>query len=205
KTRFLFSISALCYGIGKIAGQQCLDISKIEAGEVNIDEEDVDLPVLVEAAITMLRAQAKSQDITLSRIFPSDCPKLHADPRHIKQIVLNLVSNAVKFTPPKGTIKVEVLVDRLKTVSIIIEDTGIGIKPENIDKVLEPFGQVGNIYSRNHEGTGLGLPLAKSLVELHGGILEISSELGKGTRVSAHFPPERTVAANITTDAVASR
>lgn len=174
-----------------------LDISKIEAGEIDLTEEEVDLPVLVEAAITMLREQAENQGIILSRIFPSDCPRIVADPRHIKQIVINLVSNAVKFTPAKGTIKLEILVEDMRAVSFFVEDTGIGIKSENITKVLEPFGQIGNVYSRTHEGTGLGLPLAKSLIELHGGTLKIDSEFGKGTKVSIQFPSERTVVEDI--------
>ena len=169
------------------------DISKIDAGEVEVSDEAVDLPTLVESAIKMLREQAEDRNVTLSRIFPSDCPRLRADPRHIKQIVINLVSNAVKFTPPKGTIKLEISKDAMNTLSIIVEDTGIGIKPENIATVLEPFGQVGDIYSRSHEGTGQGLPLAKSLAELHGGTVKIVSQPGQGTTVTIRFPPERTI------------
>ena len=165
-----------------------LDISKIEAGEVEVSDEAVDLPTLVESAIKMLREQAEDRNVTLSRIFPSDCPRLRADPRHIKQIVINLVSNAVKFTPPKGTIKLEISKDAMNALSIIVEDTGIGIKPENIATVLEPFGQVGDIYSRSHEGTGQGLPLAKSLAELHGGTVKIVSQPGQGTTVTIRFP-----------------
>ena len=169
------------------------DISKIEAGVVEVSDEAVDLPTLVESAIKMLREQAEDRNVTLSRIFPSDCPRLRADPRHIKQIVINLVSNAVKFTPPKGTIKLEISMDAMNALSIIVEDTGIGIKPENIATVLEPFGQVGDIYSRSHEGTGQGLPLAKSLAELHGGTVKIVSQPGQGTTVTIRFPPERTI------------
>ena len=172
-----------------------LDISKIEAGEVIVAEEEVDLLFLVEASIKMLREQAEEQGITLSRLFPHDCPKLHADPRHIKQIILNLVSNAVKFTPPKGKISLEVAVDDEQAVLLVIKDNGIGIDEKNIAKVLEPFGQVGDVYSRAHEGTGLGLPLAKSLVEIHGGSLVLASKLGEGTTVTVRFPPERTIPA----------
>ena len=172
-----------------------LDISKIEAGEVIVAEEEVDLLFLVEASIKMLREQAEEQGITLSRVFPNDCPKLHADPRHIKQIILNLVSNAVKFTPPKGKISLEVAVDDEQAVLLVIKDNGIGIDEKNIAKVLEPFGQVGDVYSRAHEGTGLGLPLAKSLVEIHGGSLVLASKLGEGTTVTVRFPPERTIPA----------
>jgi len=170
-----------------------LDISKIEAGEVEVSDEAVNLPALVESGITMLREQAETRDVTLSRVFPSDCPRLRADPRHIKQIVINLVSNAVKFTPPKGTIRLEISMDAQNGISIAVVDTGVGIKAENIAKILEPFGQVGDIYSRDHEGTGLGLPLAKSLSELHGGNLRIVSQPGEGTTVTVRFPPDRTI------------
>ena len=129
----------------------------------------------------------------LSRVFPQDCPGLRADPRHIKQIVLNLVSNAVKFTPAGGKIRLEVLVGDDRGLQIVVEDTGIGIEADNIEKALEPFGQVGDIYSRPFDGTGLGLPLAKSLVELHGGSMSLESQPGKGTTVTVRFPPERTV------------
>ena len=170
-----------------------LDISKIEAGEVAASDEEVDLPDLVESAIKMLRERAEDKGIMLSRVFPQDCPGLRADPRHIKQIVLNLVSNAVKFTPAGGKIKLEVLVGDDRGLQIVVEDTGIGIEADNIEKALEPFGQVGDIYSRPFDGTGLGLPLAKSLVELHGGSMSLESEPGKGTTVTVHFPPQRTV------------
>ncbi|MCH7864311.1 MAG: PAS domain-containing protein [Proteobacteria bacterium] len=181
-----------------------LDISKIEAGELIVAEEEVDLLFLVEASIKMLREQAEEQGITLSRLFPNDCPKLHADPRHIKQIVLNLVSNAVKFTPPKGKISLEVTVDDEHAVLLVIKDNGIGIDEKNIAKVLEPFGQIGDVYSRAHEGTGLGLPLAKSLVEIHGGTLELASTFGEGTTVTVRFPPERTMPAEVPLDAIES-
>ncbi|MBL6948657.1 MAG: PAS-domain containing protein [Rhodospirillales bacterium] len=174
-----------------------LDISKIEAGEMSLTEETVDLPALVESAITMLGERAENDGITLSRVFPTHEVQLRADPRHIRQIVINLVSNAVKFTEPGGTITLEISLNELEGVSISVADTGIGIKQENIAIVLEPFGQVADIYSRPFEGTGLGLPLAKSLLELHGGTLHIASQLGEGTTVTATFPADRTVTRNI--------
>ncbi|HIM26062.1 MAG TPA: PAS domain S-box protein [Rhodospirillales bacterium] len=170
-----------------------LDISKIEAGEVAASDGEVDLPDLVESAIKMLRERAEKNGITLSRVFPKVCPGLRADSRHIKQIVLNLVSNAVKFTPAGGKIRLEVLVGDDRGLRLVVEDTGIGIEAGNIEKALAPFGQVGDIYSRTFEGTGLGLPLAKSLAELHGGSLSLESQPGKGTTVTVRFPPERTV------------
>ncbi|NQV83802.1 MAG: PAS-domain containing protein [Rhodospirillales bacterium] len=175
-----------------------LDISKIEAGEMGLAEETVDLPVLVESAITLLGEQAEDQGIILSRVFPAHEVLLRADPRHIKQIVINLVSNAVKFTPPGGTITVEITEDNQNGVSISVSDTGIGIKPEHIATVLEPFGQVADIYSRPFEGTGLGLPLSKSLLELHGGSLHIASQPEQGTTVTATFPASRRVARDFT-------
>ncbi len=170
-----------------------LDISKIEAGELAASDEEVDLPDLVESAIKMLREQAEKNGIMLSRVFPQDCPGLRADPRHIKQIVLNLVSNSLKFTPAGGKIRLEILVGDDQGLLLVVEDTGIGIEESNIEKALEPFGQVGDIYSRPFEGTGLGLPLAKSLAELHGGSLSLESQPGKGTMVTVRFPPQRTV------------
>ncbi|MFQ5765370.1 MAG: sensor histidine kinase, partial [Rhodospirillales bacterium] len=170
-----------------------LDISKIEAGEVVVADRDVDLPALVDAGIKMLWDRAEDEGITLARVFPTDCPRLRADPRHIKQILINLVSNAVKFTPPGGKITIEVAVDDDNACSLTISDTGIGIDDDHIAKVLEPFAQVGDVYSRAYEGTGLGLPLAKSLAELHGGALSIASTAGEGTSVTVRFPPERTV------------
>jgi two-component system cell cycle sensor histidine kinase PleC len=147
----------------------------------------------VESAIKMLRERAEKNGITLSRMFPKVCPGLRADSRHIKQIVLNLVSNAVKFTPAGEKIRLEVLVGDDRGLRLVVEDTGIGIEAGNIKKALAPFGQVGDIYSRTFEGTGLGLPLAKSLAELHGGSLSLESQPGKGTTVTVRFPPERTV------------
>ncbi|MDA0305011.1 MAG: PAS domain S-box protein [Proteobacteria bacterium] len=180
-----------------------LDISKIEAGETQITEEDVELISLVESGIKMLQERAENDGITLSRIFPNDCPLLRADARYIKQIIINLVSNAVKFTERGGAVSLEITLDDNNAVLLTVTDTGVGIDEANIDKVLEPFSQVGDIYSRSFEGTGLGLPLAKSLTELHGGTLEINSQPGKGTVVMVRFPPERTIA-SATADRVAS-
>ena len=174
-----------------------LDISKIEAGEMVLSEETLDLPELVESAITMLGEQAEEKGVILSRIFPGHPVQLSADPRHIKQIVINLVSNAIKFTPQGGNIWLEITSDKQDAVSIIVRDTGIGIKAENIAAVLEPFAQVADIYSRPFEGTGLGLPLAKSLLKLHGGTLSIDSQPGQGTTVTTTFPSARTIALDV--------
>ena len=170
-----------------------LDISRIEAGEMKLSEETVDLPDLVESAITLPGEQTEDKGVILSRVFPGHDVLLNADPRHIKQIIVNLVSNAVKFTPSGGSISLEIIKDNLDSVSISVRDTGIGISSENIAAVMEPFGQVADIYSRTFEGTGLGLPLAKSLMELHGGTLKLSSQSGQGTTVTTTFPAARTI------------
>ncbi|NQU61443.1 MAG: hypothetical protein HQ512_09955, partial [Rhodospirillales bacterium] len=172
-----------------------LDISKIEAGEAVIAEDDIDLPELVDQAFVMLKERADNQGVVLSSSLPHVCPMLQADPRHIKQIVINLVSNAVKFTPQGGQISLEVSLSPDQGIQIAVQDTGVGIEAKDIEKILEPFEQVGDIYSRTHEGTGLGLPLAKSLAALYGGSLTLESTPGEGTTATVRFPPERTIPA----------
>ncbi|NQU60575.1 MAG: transporter substrate-binding domain-containing protein [Rhodospirillales bacterium] len=171
-----------------------LDISKIEAGETTVAEETVDPCDLVDASVKMVAERAAARHVVLSRVYPPNCPGLIADPRHIKQIMINLLSNAIKFTPEEGEIVVETALDDEEAFVISVKDTGVGIDKKDIPKTLEPFGQVGDVLTRKEEGTGLGLPLSKSLVELHGGTLDIESEVGKGTTVTVRFPPERTTA-----------
>jgi len=171
-----------------------LEISKIEAGETVISEDIVNLRDLVDASVKMVEEQAEARHIIISRVFPRDCPPLRADPRHMRQILINLLSNAVKFTPEGGKITIEISLDDDRAFAISVKDTGVGIDENDITKALEPFGQVANIFTRKEEGTGLGLPLSKSLAELHGGTFNIDSALGKGTTVTVRFPPERTCA-----------
>ncbi|TDI57020.1 MAG: ATP-binding protein, partial [Alphaproteobacteria bacterium] len=125
--------------------------------------------------------------------FRSSMKVLRVDAQKLKQIMLNLLSNAVKFTPEEGTIEVGVDVDREGSFVLSVTDTGVGMSPDQIPEAMRPFGQVDNAISRESEGTGLGLPLTKSLVEAHGGTLEIESNLGVGTTITLRFPPERTV------------
>jgi two-component system, cell cycle sensor histidine kinase PleC len=118
-------------------------------------------------------------------------PRIEADERAVKQILLNLLSNAVKFTPEHGRVSVSAELRPDGALAVTVEDTGIGIAPDNIPRALAPFSQVDNSLSRRYEGTGLGLPLVKSLIELHGGSLELTSEVGKGTAAIAVFPAAR--------------
>ncbi len=116
---------------------------------------------------------------------------LYADERKLKQVLINLLSNAVKFTPPGGSVEVrsDIEPDGVYTISVV--DSGVGIASDNIDKALAPFGQIDSGLDRKYEGTGLGLPLTKSLVEAHGGTLTLESSLGVGTTIKIRFPGER--------------
>ena len=125
-------------------------------------------------------------------VIRAELPPLQADPLRLKQILLNLIANAIKFTPQGGRITVTGETNGDGGVALVVRDTGVGITKEDIPKVLEKFGQIRDGHMHAHEGTGLGLALAKSLMERHGGTLVIESEVGKGTTVTVTFPPERT-------------
>ena len=172
-----------------------LDISKIEAGKASIEESDVDLAAVITGCTAMMEVRAQEKLIELEVDAPADLPRLRADERQVKQIVLNLLSNAVKFTPEGGRVVVRALLTEEAAVEIAVVDSGIGICAADMLKVLQPFGQVAESHRRGHEGTGLGLPICDSLLRLHGGELTIESEVGSGTTVTVHFPPERTVPA----------
>jgi two-component system cell cycle sensor histidine kinase PleC len=169
-----------------------LDLSKIEAGKLELREEMVDVAATVRRCIGLLRPRADSGEITLDARLNDPLPPLHADHRKLKQILINLLSNAVKFTRPGGTVAVEGRIDETGGLALTVADTGIGMAAEDIPVALEPFGQLDSALDRKYEGTGLGLPLTKSLVELHGGTLAIDSVVGRGTRVTVRFPRERT-------------
>jgi PAS domain S-box-containing protein len=171
-----------------------LDLAKVEAGKVELQEQSIDLGKVIESTVRLVRERAGARNIELSVHLPDGLPHLWADERKVKQILINLLSNAIKFTPEGGSVTVSAGRDPTDTVEIAVSDTGIGIAKESLETVLQPFGQVDSALSRRHAGTGLGLPLTKSLVELHGGRLDLDSELGKGTTVVVRFPHERLVA-----------
>lgn len=170
-----------------------LDISKIEAGKATIEETEVDIAKAVRDCIAMVKERGREKEIRVEENTPGDLPTLRADERQVKQILLNLLSNAVKFTPDGGQVIVNTRVDDASCIEVSVSDTGIGIDSKDIPKVLQPFGQVAESHNRGHEGTGLGLPICNSLMELHGGTLEIESELGTGTTATVRFPLERTI------------
>jgi PAS domain S-box-containing protein len=169
-----------------------LDLSKIEAGELTIDDNVIDLGSLVDNCVRMIRPRAARARIRLAVDVPNAPIALRADSLRIKQILLNLLSNAVKFTPADGTVAVRAGLED-GAVVLAVHDTGIGIAPEDIPRILEPFAQVESSLTRGHEGTGLGLTLVKRLTEKHGGTLAITSAPGEGTTVTVRFPLERTV------------
>ncbi len=170
-----------------------LDLTKVEAGKFELKEENVDVAGTINACVVMVSEAARSASLTVEQLMPDRAPVLRADPRLLKQILVNLLSNAVKFTEAGGNISIRAYTSEAGEFVIQVSDTGIGIKPENISKVMAVFGQVDNSLSRKHEGSGLGLPLTKGLVERHGGSLTLESEVGVGTVVTLQFPTYRIV------------
>ena len=170
-----------------------LDVSKIEFGKVELSEETVDLAATIDSCMRLMRDRADQAGLQLSAHTPPDLPYLHADGRRLKQILLNLVSNAVKFTPAGGEVTIRASVEDDGGMKITISDTGIGIAPQDLAKALQPFGQIDSRMARKYQGSGLGLPLTKSMIELHGGTLQLESEVGRGTTVTLRLPAARTV------------
>ncbi|MEI9985914.1 MAG: ATP-binding protein [Aliidongia sp.] len=171
-----------------------LDLSKVEAGRMELREEWVDLSVLVAACGRMIRARAEEASVTLEVDASADLPPVMADPSRLQQVLLNLLANAVKFTPVSGAVSVNAIQSAGDGIRISVADSGIGMKPEDIPAALRPFRQLEGQLSRRYEGTGLGLPIAKMLMELHGGTLDIESQVGRGTIVCVHLPQERLMA-----------
>ena len=168
-----------------------LDLSKIEAGGMKLEEEEIDATEVTNASLAMIRGRAESGNVRLITDIAKDLPDLYVDRRKLLQILVNLLSNAVKFTPAGGEVTVKVWCHTDSGFVFQVIDTGIGIALEDIPRALSPFGQVDNNLGRKYEGTGLGLPLTKSLVEMNSGSLDLQSEVGKGTVVTVRFPPER--------------
>jgi len=167
-----------------------LDLSKVEAGRLELHDGWVRIAAMFETCRRMVCDRAAAAGVTLD-IEPTQL-EVSGDELRLEQVLLNLVSNAVKFTPSGGTVRIAAALGRDGEVSISVADTGIGMAPDEIPRALQPFGQIDNSLTRPHGGTGLGLPLAKRLVELHGGTLSLDSEPGHGTTVTFSLPPERT-------------
>lgn len=183
-----------------------LDLSKVEAGRLELIEDPTDVRDVLAACLNILKATAGAEDVAFEVETDDSLPYLLADERMLRQVFLNILSNALKFTPAGGRITVTLSSDTSATADngtaygISITDTGIGMTSEDIAKALTPFGQVESSLSRKYEGTGLGLPLSRSLVELHGGNLTIQSQPDQGTTVTLTFPRGRVIARNVPTE-----
>jgi two-component system cell cycle sensor histidine kinase PleC len=169
-----------------------LDISRIEAGKIDLKEDLFDPADLVSGSLAAVRVQAEKKNLELLVDIPSMRPLVRGDALRLRQILINLLSNAVKFTEA-GSVRVSLACDADGAFSITVGDTGIGMSPDEIATALEPFGQVENAITKKYEGTGLGLPLARHLAELHGGSIAITSVKGAGSSVRVQLPADRVV------------
>ena len=166
-----------------------LDVSKIEAGEMVTQYEKIDIQSLCHSSIKFLENLAKKKNISITTSCDPEIQTLVADPRRLKQILVNLLNNAVKFTPTGGKVGLEIESHAKNgTIDFVVWDTGIGIAEENIKKLFRPFVQLDSSLSRSYEGTGLGLALVYRLTQMHGGKVHVSSELGKGSRFTITIP-----------------
>jgi two-component system cell cycle sensor histidine kinase PleC len=166
-----------------------LDLSKIEAGQLEANLEDVDLGRTLDVCLRMVKDQAAEAGLTVELNAADGLPIIRSNARMLRQIILNLLSNAIKFTPKDGRIEVDVGQDSAADMlSLQVRDTGIGIAAADIERVMRPFEQVESAQGDSRRGTGLGLPMAKSLVELLGGEFAIESELDVGTTVKILLP-----------------
>jgi signal transduction histidine kinase len=165
-----------------------LDFSKMEAGKYNPNFEPVDVSSLIDSSVRLVAGRAHGAEIKISTHLPSESLTLYADPRILKQMLINLLSNSIKFTQAGGDIQVKVSEILEGGLQIDVQDSGIGIKEADIPTALEVFGQINNKLVRSRGGTGLGLPLVQSFMEMHGGHFEIESEFGVGTTTRLIFP-----------------
>ena len=173
-----------------------LDINKIEAGMMEMNEESIDISWLLDDVNHLLRQTAMQANIELFFDADNNLPDLFGDERQIKQILINLVNNSIKFSEPETSIRTTASLREDRGITIKIQDEGVGMSPEDVKRAMMPFTRIQNNLKGKTEGTGLGLPFAKVLTELHSGTMTISSVLGQDTSVELNFPPERAMAAN---------
>jgi signal transduction histidine kinase len=168
-----------------------LDLSKIESGRFELHAEEVELPRIIDASLRIIGERAESANVVIVCDMEEDLPHLYIDERCFKQILLNVLSNAVKFTLAGGQIIIKAAMDAHNNLLLTIADTGIGMRPEDIPRAMAAFMQVDSSHARKYQGTGLGLPLTKTLVELHDCVFNLESEFGKGTTIKITIPPSR--------------
>ena len=168
-----------------------LAASHLDAGKYELSESFIELPVLVESCLTMMAGSHETDEVRIENAILSDLPRVLADSQSVRRMVLNLIGNAVKFTPPKGEVRIDAEIRPSGDMALIIADTGIGIAADEIERITEPFHQVDGSAQRKFGGVGLGLYIVRRLIDLHDGRLEIESIIGKGTRVSLIIPRGR--------------
>src|SRR5262249_3306565 len=174
---------------------EILDLSRIEAGRYELNEEPVALAGVIGECSHLLQMRAKNRGLVIHELFETELPRLWADERAIRQICLNLLGNAIKFTPQGGEIWLKVGWTASGGQYLSVKDSGPGIPEDEIPIVLASFGQGSNSIKSAEQGAGLGLPIAKNLVDLHGGTFALKSKLRIGTEVVITFPPERVMSA----------
>lgn len=167
-----------------------LDISKVEFGKAELDLNEFDISELVASTLDLLDEQIQQSGIAMIRDVPEGLPRLRADERRIQQVLLNLLSNAIKYTPTGGTVRLSAQWGPALGFRFTVADNGIGIDPDKIEAAFEPFGRIESAHSRTKEGSGLGLPLARALITLHGGTLVLKSTLGEGTEAIVTLPAD---------------
>ena len=168
-----------------------LDLSKAESGKIELAEDVFDLRDIMRSVSQLTVARIEKAELTQEIDLADNLPPISGDERKTKQVLLNLITNSIKFTPAGGRITVTGRFDPEDGLAVTVSDTGIGIPEGDLERVLKPFEQVDSSLSRQHQGTGLGLPLVKAIMEMHGGSLRLKSTLGAGTAVTVVFPPDR--------------
>jgi PAS domain S-box-containing protein len=169
-----------------------LDLAKVDAGQMELNEEDVEIGGLMRSAERLVTEDARRHNVPVEVRPPAEALTVWADPTRLRQILVNLLSNAIKFTATGAPVVLDCACEADGAVAFRVADRGIGMRPAEIERALQPFQQVDNSLSRRYDGVGLGLPLTKSLAELHGAGFEIESAPGEGTIVTVRLPPWRT-------------
>ena len=172
---------------------EVLDMSKIEAGKVELDEQEIDMAGLIDSVVRIMANRAFSSGLEIKQLVSPELPVLYADPRLVRQILINLITNAIKYSEKSGLIEVGASLDSATgQMLLVVQDHGIGIPKDRIKEAMLPFGQIHDpTRSNTQQGTGLGLPLTKAMAELHGGKLELESDTGLGTKITIAFPKAR--------------
>lgn len=171
--------------------EDLLDLSRAESGALNLQEDVINIDALVDEALRVMRQHASERGVRLRSVSRADKVDLNADPRLVRQLLTNLISNAIKFTRDGGAVTIATELSDAGELQIAVSDTGVGIAKEDLERVFQPFTQVNPAFARDHGGAGLGLPLVKKVTELHDGRLEVESDLGVGTTMRVFFPQRR--------------